>query len=311
MCKRLQFSTVVAAFMLVSMMAVPASSQASTVPGLTAEPAAREGRLESLAADAGVIAYVQRSTHDIHVIAPDGTGDRLLWTAPQPQSPWPAYELAWRPDGGELAFSSDHEETCSYYESDIYAIRPTGAGYRRITNAPACAALAGLPKGSVTVDVSIYSTPGGMVYEQGEQGAVFATLGTMTFNNVADFGPGVLQRAVGIYTNLWGEQRSEGYPPYADVQPNQTVSGGSVEIPGVGIYQLGAGHFAWKPDGSGLAYAMRTGSRINQISANPPYGSPGEQIPVVPGTAPTWLPGARMLRTAIYISTSQGMTGST
>lgn len=294
MRQRFQLLAVVTAFMLISVMAVSVGAQTSTVLDLTTARASREGRREGLmeampgaAADPGVIAYVQRSTHDIHAIAPDGTGDQLLWTAPYPQSPWPAYELAWRPDGGELAFSSDHEETCSYYESDIYAIRPNGTSYRRITNAPACAALAGLPKGSVTVDVSIYSTPGGMVYVQGAPGAVFATFGTMTFNNVADFGPGVLQRAVGIYTNLWGEQRSEGYPPYADVQPNQTVSGGSVDIPGIGIDQLGAGKFAWKPDGSGLAYAMRTGSRINQISANPPYGSIGEEIPVVPGTAPT------------------------
>ena len=260
--------------------------------------------------DLGVIAYVRRSTHDIHVISPDGTGDRVLWTAPRPQSPWPAYELAWRPDGGELAFSSDHEETCSYYESDIYAIRPNGTGYRRITNAPACAVLAGLPKGSVTVNVSVYATPGSMVYVQGAPGARFATNGTMTFDNVADFGPGVLQRAVGIYTDYWGEQRSEGYPPYADVQPNQTVSGGTVNIPGVGIGQFGAGKFAWKPDGSGLAYAMRTGSRINQISANPPYGSIGEEIPVVPGTAPTlvaWGPDAAHSDLYLYFAKDDGI----
>jgi PKD repeat protein len=311
MRKKLQFSTVVAAFMLLGIIGLPASGQTSIVPDLTAEWVAREGGPESLAAaDAGVIAYVQRSTHDIHVISPDGTGDLPLWTAPEPKSPWPAYELAWRPDGGELAFSSDHEETCSYYESDIYAIRPTGTGYRRITNAPACAALAGLPKGSVTVDVSIYATPGAMVYVQGAPGAVFATFGTMTFNNVADFGPGVLQRAVGIYIGYWGEERSEGYPPYADVQPNQTVSGGSVLIPGVGISELGAGKFAWKPDGSGLAYAMRTGSRINQISANPPYGSTGEEIPVVAGTAPTlvaWGPDAAHSDLYLYFARDDGI----
>jgi len=298
-------------------MTVPASGQTSTVPGFTAERAAWEqqsgtfiGALSDLSEDPGVIAYVRRSTHDIYVIAPDGTGDRLLWTAPYPQSPWPAYELAWRPDGGELAFSSDHEETCSYFESDVYAIRPNGTGYRRITNAPACAALADLPKGSVTVDVSVYASPGSMVYVQGASGARFATNGRMTFDNVADFGPGVLQRAVGIYTNLWGEQRSEGYPPYADVQPNQTVSGGTVNIPGVSISQFGPGKFAWKPDGLGLAYAMRTGSRINQISANPPYGAVGEQIPVVVGTAPTlvaWGPDAAHSDLYLYFARDDGI----
>ena len=100
-------------------------------------------------ARSGVIAYVRRSTHDIHLISPDGTGDRVLWAAPRPLGLLPAHDLAWRPDGRELAFSSEHEEACSYYESDVYAIGYNGAGYRRVTNSPACAALAILPKGSV------------------------------------------------------------------------------------------------------------------------------------------------------------------
>jgi hypothetical protein len=58
--------------------------------------------------------------------------------------------------------------------------------------------------------VSIFSyTPGAMVYVQGAPGARFTTGGAMTFDNVADFGPGVLQRAVGIYTSMWGENRTE------------------------------------------------------------------------------------------------------
>jgi len=99
------------------------------------------------AIDPGTIAYVQRSTHDIHLISPDGTGDRVLWTAPRPLALRAAHDLAWRPDGRELAFSSEHEETCSWYQSDVYAIGYDGAGYRRITNSPAGAVLASLPKG--------------------------------------------------------------------------------------------------------------------------------------------------------------------
>ena len=108
-------------------------------------------------ADPGIIAYVKRSTDDIHLISPDGTGDRVLWTIPEPFVD-PAFELAWRPDGRELAFSSGHEQACSWYDSDIYVIGYNGAGYRRVTNSPACAALAGLPKGSVTVNVYNYTS---------------------------------------------------------------------------------------------------------------------------------------------------------
>src|SRR5512146_958222 len=138
------------------------------------------------------IAYVRRSTYDIHVISPDGTGDRVLWTAPQPLTTWPAFDLAWRPDGGELAFSSQHEEACSWYQSDIYAIRYDGTGYRRVTNAPACAVLASLPKGSVTVNVSYWTNDLAQVYVAGAPGPqTVLSDSTITFNNVADFGPGV------------------------------------------------------------------------------------------------------------------------
>lgn len=52
----------------------------------------------------------------------------------------------------------------------------------------------------------------------------FAESGTMTCDNVADFGPGVLQPSVGIYVGYYGEERVLGQPPYAAVQTGQTVS---------------------------------------------------------------------------------------
>jgi len=74
--------------------------------------------------------------------------------------------LAWRPDGRELAFTSEHEMACSCYDSDIYVIGYNGGGYRRVTNSPACAALAGLPKGSVRVNVNNYTSSQIWVYVQ-------------------------------------------------------------------------------------------------------------------------------------------------
>jgi hypothetical protein len=234
-------------------------------------------------ADPGAIAYVKFSTDDIHLIAPDGTGDRVLWTIPPPFI-YPAYDLAWRPDGRELAFTSGHEQGCSWYDSDIYAVRYDGTGYRRITNSPACAALAGLPKGSVTVSVESSTSDLAWVYVQGAPGVkTILGSGTVTFDNVADFGSGVLQASIGI----WGQYRFTSYPPYADVQPGQTVPGGNTVIgPYLGYTGFGAGKVSWKADGSALAYGMRTGSSIEYLPANPAYGSVGDDLPVVDQATP-------------------------
>ncbi len=249
------------------------------------------------------IAYVRRSTYDIHVISPDGTGDRVLWAAPQPLTTWPAFDLAWRPDGGELAFSSQHEEACSWYQSDIYAIRYDGTGYRRVTNAPACAVLASLPKGSVTVNVSYWTSDLVQVYVAGASGPqTVLSDATITFNDVADFGPGVAQPAIG----LWGLYRIFSSPPLADVQPGKTVPGGNLIISAYsGIQFFGTGKISWKADGSALAYGLRTFSSINQIPAAPHYGSIGEQLPVVKNASPglvAWGPTAATKDQYLYFT---------
>jgi TolB protein len=257
----------------------------------------------SAQADPGSIAYVNLSTYDIHLISPDGTGDRVLWTAPQPLPAWPAFDLAWRPDGTELAFSSEHEEICSWYQSDIFAIRPDGAGYRRITNAPACAVLASLPKGSVTVNVSYWTGDMVQVYVAGapEPKTVLSDA-TVTFNNVADFGPGVAQPAIGI----WGLYRIFASQPLADVQPGATVPGGNLIIaPYSGIQFFGTGKISWNASGSALAYGMRTYSSINQIPAVPSYGSIGTQLPVVANASPglvAWGPTAASRDQYLYFT---------
>jgi hypothetical protein len=125
------------------------------------------------------------------------------------------------------------------------------------------------------------------VYVQGAPGLKLVPANSdemVTFDDVADLGPGVLQPTVGttgLYRHLGGQ-------PYADVQPGQTVSGGSVirTSAGGGKRGFGAGKISWKPDGSALAYAMRTNTAIRQIPAVPPYGSTGVDLPVVEAASP-------------------------
>jgi len=282
---------------------------APQLPAATAGPAASPA-----AAEPGIIAYVRRSTHDIHLISPDGTGDRVLWTAPRPLTQQAPLDLAWRPDGRELAFSSEHEETCSWYQSDVYVIGADGTGCRRVTNAPARAVLAGLPKGTVTVTVANYTSSLVQLYIMGAPGiqSVFGN-GTVTVDNVADLGPGVLQPAVGIYGSL----RILAAPPLADVQPGATVPGGNLVIAQYsGIDALGTGKVSWTADGTALAYGMRTHSRILRIPARPPYGAIGEPLPVVEHAAPSlvaWGPTAATRDQYLYASkdasTVEGIEG--
>src|SRR5690606_17284555 len=135
-------------------------------------------------------------------------------------------------------------------------IRPDGSGYRRLTNGPACAALASYPKGTVRVPVQNNSGESGtfFIYIQGASGVQQLSLppggsSVVTFNQVADFGAGKPQWAVAIE----GRYRWLGAAE-ADVQPGETVETATLSILGDALaFNFGAGFF-------------------NQIEADPPVG---------------------------------------
>src|SRR6185312_3593473 len=83
----------------------------------------------------GTIAYVRGST-EVRLINADGTNDRRLWTHPDARKELGIDGVAWRPDGKELAISSSHAAAYSLYHSDLYAIRPDGTSFRKVTNSP-------------------------------------------------------------------------------------------------------------------------------------------------------------------------------
>jgi TolB protein len=224
------------------------------------------------------IAYT--NGNEIRLIDPDGSNDRFVWSLTGPAFNG-ITSLAWKPDATEITFASDLEATVSFYEQDLYAIRPDGSGLRKLTNAPLNSQLAAYPKGDVTVTVSNMGCwPCGgpfLIYVTGasEPQSIVLPPGssqTLTFTDVADFGP-TGQPVVAI----------EG--PYrwfnsavADVQPGQTVHAGTLFLAGEGIWHFGADKPFWRHDGSKVGFIRGAGCSIQQALANPPAGFADEPL---------------------------------
>lgn len=226
----------------------------------------------------GTIAYVRGST-EVRLINADGTNDRRLWTHPDAKKELGIFDVAWRPDAKELVFSSGHAAASSLYHADLYAIRPDGTGFRKVTNSPDRDEFAKYPKGTVSVTVqnaqpfyrqSQASSGVFIVYVAGADEPQQITLPpgatkTILFRNVADFG-NMAQAVVAI----WGRHRW--FTPGVDVRGGQTVKSPVFSISGDGIDLLGAFHPVWRMDGSRVSY--RSGvCTLNSVSATP---KPGE-----------------------------------
>ena len=267
----------------------------------------------------GTIAYVRGST-EIRLINADGTNDRRLWTHADAKKDLGIYDVAWRPDGKELAFSSGHAAAYSLYHADLYAIQPDGAGFRKLTNSPDRAEFARYPKGSVSVTLRneqpIYrqsqaSSGVFIVYVAGADEPQQITLPpgstkTILFKNVADFG-NMAQAVVAI----WGKYRW--FTPGVDVRAAQTVKAPVFGISGDGIDLLGAFRPVWRRDGSRVSY--RTGvCTLNSASVKPPTGE-YEYLPLFGGKNPTgtcvwdWGPTTATANQLLYSENSEGDSG--
>jgi WD40 repeat protein len=226
----------------------------------------------------GAIAYIRNNT-EIRLIDSNGRNDRRLWTDTGISFEVGLHDLAWRPDGKELAFSSSHENLSSVYDMDLFAIRPDGSGYRKITNAPGRREFSKYKKGSVTVKIS------NMQYSYQEtqliSGVFFVTMAgaedpvevtippgsskTITFNSVADFGDKKAQSIVVISSHFrW-------YSLGTDVQAGKAIKAPDFTVSGAGFQLLGALRPSWKQDGSRIMY--RSGECvIETVPSNPVIG---------------------------------------
>lgn len=210
------------------------------------------------AVNRGTIAYI-RGGAEIHLIEPDSTNDRRIWTHPRPETAetMGINGLAWRPDGKEIAFSSGHEAPYSLYQSDLYVIKPDGSGLRKVTNPPARSEFAHYPKGNVSVTVRNgalgFAAPSSsfIVYVAGAEEPQSVALPpgssrTLTFQSVADFGDHP-QPVVAMFG------KSRWFIPGVDVQAGRTVDAGVLNISGKGLENFGAFGVAWRSDATELS----------------------------------------------------------
>ncbi|HEX5708247.1 MAG TPA: hypothetical protein VFX96_13170 [Pyrinomonadaceae bacterium] len=274
----------------------------------------REGGPSSAAS--GTIAYA-RVGKELRLISPDGSNDRKLWAYSEPTEHPYIYELAWRPDGKELTFSSSHHSVVSLYHADIYGIRPDGAGFRRITNAPDHSTFARYPQGTVTVTLrnqqpfylQQHASVGVFfVYVAGasEPQAITMPPGsskTLVFKSVADFGEHA-QPVVAMYGNYrW-------FIPGVDVKAGRNVNSTVFGISGDGYELFGAFRPVWRSDGSRLSF--RNGlCLVNTVPAQP---TPGEFVfqPLFAGKHPSgacawdWGPTPALANQIIYTDNTSG-----
>lgn len=231
---------------------------------------------DSVIKPTGMIAYIRKDS-EIRLIDSNGNNDKLLWAIENPKENIGLYDLAWRPDGKELAFSSGHEAIFSLYHADIYAIRPDGSGLRKITNSPDHKQAAKFKKGSVSVTIKNFqytfqeaqaSTGVFIVNVVGADEPQMITLPpgsskTLVFKNVADYG----DHAQAVVAS---------YGSYRWFMPAYVTAGQNTKLPdfivsGDGMEYFGAFRPMWNQDGSQITY--RDGHcLVKTIPAKPNIG---------------------------------------
>jgi hypothetical protein len=225
----------------------------------------------------GTIAFARSG--EIRLVEPDGSAEHSVWTAPAGLG-FTVSGIGWQPNGGALAFSSDHEMATSFYERDIYTVLPDGNRLRKLTNGPAHSDLASRPQGAVQVTLQNNTGDGGpyVIYAVGAAEPQSVLIGpgsskTLTFQNVADLGSFV-QPVVAIS----GAFRWIGAA--ADVTAGSTRDAGLLVItPSGGLQHFGAAGPTWRSDGADIGFISGAATcTLEKISPAPPAGKLGDPL---------------------------------
>ncbi|MFN2439763.1 MAG: TolB family protein [Chitinophagaceae bacterium] len=266
---------------LPALMAICSLFCANTDNQVSASLATTEELNDSTIPPTGAIAYIRNSS-EIRLINRDGTNDRKIWSHPNAKYPVGIFELAWRPDGRELAFSSAHNSIFSFYHSDIYTIRPDGSGFRKITTGPDHKDFGKFKKGMVSVTVK--NTQYSFQQAQSSVGVFIVNVvgakepqhitlppgasKTLVFKDVADFGNHAQAVVAMSGSYRW-------IMPGTDVQAGKNVKAPDMLISGDGIELFGAFRPIWKNDGSEISF--RSGvciiSKVAVKSSGPSFVS--------------------------------------
>lgn len=234
-----------------------------------AEPPART----RTASAPDAIAYVTGDGRELRLVQPDGSRDHAVWR--EGDTLYSITAPAWRPDGTEIAFASNHEMAVSFYERDVYAVGPDGGGLRKVTNPPAHGELARRPRGTVTVTIQNASLDAGpfFVYVAGApqpQRELVPAAGSrrFTFGDVADLGDGVQQPVVVISgINRWWDAAVA-----PDVKAGGTVDAGQLTVGGSAIEHFGADVPLWRGDGSAVGFIFGPTCLLQYVPAEPKPG---------------------------------------
>lgn len=171
------------------------------------------------------LAYLSSSVHrnEIRLLDVELGTDKRLYKIPFESRSANISGLAWRPNGKELAFSGNFEE--SIWKRDIYVLASDGSYLRRITNAPRPVEVPSANVGTVVLRSRNFMNEGRNMYTyvQGSAGAdrwlaPAMQYRTSTFTKVMDFGPGVSQW--GVVNN--GQYCLYDLAGFADVEPGES-----------------------------------------------------------------------------------------
>ncbi|GAB4263113.1 MAG: hypothetical protein Kow0080_01110 [Candidatus Promineifilaceae bacterium] len=204
----------------------------------------------------------------IRAINPDGSQPETLYTL---QGAGEISDVAWHPNGSEIAFLSSEEAAYSLFFQDVFAVNILSKQVRRISNPPRFTGLpgsyaTGKVRGTLRNNAGVNNISIISLYVQGATSGVqiplFNILDQVPFEvDVADLGPGVQQYIFISWSHTSGGPYKEIVATPIDVQAGQTVDVGLIDFVGT-TSQPKLSDLSWNGDGSLAGVLLENGATV-------------------------------------------------